>query len=54
MCAIHIAPDRNGEIIVPDAPGLGIEVDLAAMKRYLVDAEIRVKDRILYRTPRVD
>lgn len=51
MCATHIAPDRNGEIVVPDAPGLGIEVHLAAMKRYLVDVEIRAKDKILYRTP---
>ncbi|MGH6933319.1 MAG: enolase C-terminal domain-like protein, partial [Dongiaceae bacterium] len=54
MCATHIAPDRNGEVIVPDAPGLGIEVDLSALKKYLVDAEIKVKGEVLYRTPAID
>jgi L-alanine-DL-glutamate epimerase-like enolase superfamily enzyme len=53
MCANHIAPDRNGEILVPDAPGLGIEVDLAALKKYSVDVEIRVKDKVLYRSPAI-
>jgi L-alanine-DL-glutamate epimerase-like enolase superfamily enzyme len=51
MCKTHIAPDGNGEIRVPDAPGLGIEMDLAAMRRYLVDAEIKVGGKVLYRTP---
>jgi len=51
MCKTHIAPDSNGEVRVPDAPGLGIEVDLAAMKKYLVDAEIKVRGKVLYRTP---
>jgi L-alanine-DL-glutamate epimerase-like enolase superfamily enzyme len=54
MCATHIAPDRNGEIRVPDAPGLGITVDGASMKKYLVDAEIRVNGKLLYRTPSLD
>jgi L-alanine-DL-glutamate epimerase-like enolase superfamily enzyme len=54
MCANHIAPDRNGEIVAPDAPGLGIEVDLAALKKYGVDVEIRAKDKILYRSPVID
>jgi L-alanine-DL-glutamate epimerase-like enolase superfamily enzyme len=51
MCKTHIAPDRNGEVKVPDAPGLGIEADPAAMKKYLVDAEIKVGGKVLYRTP---
>ena len=51
MCRTHIAPDRNGEVKVPDAPGLGIEVDPAAMRKYLVDAEIKVGGKVLYRTP---
>jgi L-alanine-DL-glutamate epimerase-like enolase superfamily enzyme len=54
MCRTHIAPDRNGEIRVPDAPGLGIEIDGAAMKKYLVDAEIKVAGKTLYRTPALD
>jgi hypothetical protein len=36
---------------VPETPGLGIEPDLAGMKKYLVDAEIKVGGKILYRTP---
>jgi hypothetical protein len=38
---------------VSDAPGLGIEVDLAALKKYSVDVEIRVKDKVLYRSPAI-
>ncbi|HEX6121104.1 MAG TPA: mandelate racemase/muconate lactonizing enzyme family protein [Dongiaceae bacterium] len=54
MCRNHIAPDKNGEIRVPDAPGLGIEIDRTKMKKYLVDAEIKVAGRTLYRTPVLD
>jgi L-alanine-DL-glutamate epimerase-like enolase superfamily enzyme len=51
MCANHLTPDANGEVHVPDAPGLGVSVDTAAMKKYLIDAEIKVKGQVLYRTP---
>ena len=52
MSQDHIdARTRNGEIRVPDAPGLGIEIDLAAMRHYLVDVEIKVGGKVLYRTP---
>jgi L-alanine-DL-glutamate epimerase-like enolase superfamily enzyme len=51
MCRTHIAPDANGEVKVPEAPGLGIEMDQVAMKKYLVDAEIKVGGKVLYRTP---
>jgi L-alanine-DL-glutamate epimerase-like enolase superfamily enzyme len=54
ICANHLEPDKNGEIRVPDAPGLGMTVDRAGMKKYLVDAEIRVKGKLLYRTPSLD
>jgi L-alanine-DL-glutamate epimerase-like enolase superfamily enzyme len=53
LCANHIAPDRNGQIVLPDRPGLGIDIDLAAIKKYLVDVEIKVKGQVLYRTPPV-
>ena len=29
----HIAPDANGEIVMPDAPGLGIEINPEALAR---------------------
>lgn len=43
--------DENGEIAAPDAPGLGIEIDLDAVRKYLINVEIKVSDRILYKTP---
>ena len=47
----HIDRDRDGLIHVPDAPGLGMTVNVAGLKDYLVDAEIRVQGKVLYRTP---
>jgi L-alanine-DL-glutamate epimerase-like enolase superfamily enzyme len=53
MCAHHILPDQNGEVHVPHAPGLGIEVDTARIREFLVDVEIAVNGNTLYRTPAV-
>ena len=50
MTANHLLPDDNGQIHAPDAPGLGITVDTAAAKRYLVDVEIEVNGTVLYRS----
>ena len=47
----HIQVDSNGQVHVPDAPGLGIEVNTAGLRKYLVDVEIRTQGRLLYRTP---
>ena len=51
MTKTHIERDANGQIRAPEAPGLGIEPDLEGIKPYLVDAEIRVGGKVLYRTP---
>jgi L-alanine-DL-glutamate epimerase-like enolase superfamily enzyme len=51
MTRNHIRPDSNGQVRAPEAPGLGIEPDLAALQPYLVDAEIRVGSKVLYKTP---
>jgi L-alanine-DL-glutamate epimerase-like enolase superfamily enzyme len=51
MCKTHIAPNANGEIVLPEKPGLGIEIDMDAVKKYLIDVEIRVGGKTLYRTP---
>lgn len=48
----RIVPDANGEIRAPDAPGLGIDVDLDALEPYLRTVEIRVDDDVLYASPR--
>lgn len=47
----HLTPGADGTVSVPDAPGLGIEIDPAAVGRYLVDVEIRVGGKTLYATP---
>ena len=54
MCKTHIAPDANGEVRVPEAPGLGMEMDRVGMKKYMIDAEIAVGGKVLYRTPSLD
>jgi L-alanine-DL-glutamate epimerase-like enolase superfamily enzyme len=47
----HLERDDNGEISLPEAPGLGLTPDPAAMRKYLVDAQISVNGQVLYRTP---
>lgn len=54
LSANHLERDRDGHIAAPEAPGLGIEVDLNALRPYLVDTEIRVRGEVLYRTPSLD
>jgi L-alanine-DL-glutamate epimerase-like enolase superfamily enzyme len=52
MTANHIVPDANGEIRAPEAPGLGMTVDAAALQKYLVEVEIRVEGRTLFASSR--
>lgn len=47
----HLAMNDAGEVRLPEAPGLGIEPDLNAVRQYLVDAELVVNGQVLYRTP---
>lgn len=49
----HLERDANGLVRAPDAPGLGMEINYATVKRYLVDVEITVAGRVLYQTPHV-
>ncbi|MCP4380819.1 MAG: mandelate racemase/muconate lactonizing enzyme family protein, partial [Hyphomicrobiales bacterium] len=46
----HIVRNRSGEIEVPDAPGLGMEINPAALKQYSVDVEIRVGGETVFAT----
>jgi hypothetical protein len=39
---------------LPEAPGLGIEIDKAALQKYLAPVEIAVRGRTLYRSPPLD
>ncbi|HEX7926604.1 MAG TPA: mandelate racemase/muconate lactonizing enzyme family protein [bacterium] len=47
----HLAVDSTGHIRVPEAPGLGMTPDMQALRKYLVDVEIKVRGSVLYRTP---
>ncbi|MFC0678785.1 mandelate racemase/muconate lactonizing enzyme family protein [Lysobacter korlensis] len=47
----RLLPDANGEIHVPDAPGLGMSVDLEALEPYLHDVSITIDGRELYASP---
>jgi len=48
-----ILPDREGQIHLPEAPGLGLAPDSEAIRKYLVEVEIKVKGQTLYRTPTI-
>jgi len=54
MAANPIQRDVRGEIRAPEAPGLGIDIATAALRPFLVDAEIRVGGKVLYRTPELE
>ena len=47
----RIERDRNGEIRVPERPGLGLTPNSATIAKYLVETEIKVRGKVLYRTP---
>lgn len=47
----HLLPGADGQVRLPDAPGLGVTPDVDALRKYLVDAEIKVGGKVLYRTP---
>jgi L-alanine-DL-glutamate epimerase-like enolase superfamily enzyme len=51
MVRAPIPRAADGTIRAPEAPGLGVEVDAAALRPWLVQTEITVGDRVLYRTP---
>lgn len=44
----YLHRDAEGYVRLPDSPGLGIEVDHAAIRRYLVSVLIKVKDNVLF------
>lgn len=50
----HLRPDQNGEIRIPEAPGLGMTVNIAGLSRYLVDVEIQVQGTTIYKTPSLE
>jgi L-alanine-DL-glutamate epimerase-like enolase superfamily enzyme len=51
LSANHLLLDANGEIRAPDAPGLGVDVDLAGVTPYLRTVEIRVDGATVFSSP---
>jgi L-alanine-DL-glutamate epimerase-like enolase superfamily enzyme len=47
----RILPDAQGRIHLPEGPGLGLEPDLDAIKKYLVPVEIRVAGKVIFYSP---
>lgn len=46
----HLLPDGNGEIRLPDAPGLGLDIDRPALSGYQQPVDIRIGGQTLYRS----
>jgi L-alanine-DL-glutamate epimerase-like enolase superfamily enzyme len=47
----RIELDENGMIRAPEKPGIGVEINQDAIKKYLVTAKIEVGNQLLYQTP---
>lgn len=47
----HLEMDADGQICLPEEPGLGISPNIEAIKKYLVDVRIEVKGQAIYQTP---
>jgi L-alanine-DL-glutamate epimerase-like enolase superfamily enzyme len=46
----HVERDASGQITTPELPGLGLDVDTAALAKYLVDVEITMNGQRLFTT----
>ena len=53
IAATPLNRDADGNITIPDRPGLGIEVDAAAIAKYLVDLRIEVNGEAVFSSPRL-
>ena len=51
LTTTHLGRNADGLVTVPDAPGLGLEINTATVAQYLVETEITVAGQVLYRTP---
>jgi L-alanine-DL-glutamate epimerase-like enolase superfamily enzyme len=49
----HIVVNSDGYIQVPDAPGLGMQINEDTVRKYKVDVELTVGGKLLYETPSV-
>ena len=50
----HLNRDAQGYVNVPEIPGLGIEINCAAVRQYSVDVIIKAKNEMLFDSSRID
>ena len=49
----YLELDKNAQVRAPDAPGLGMNINVEGLTHYLVDVSIEVNGRNLYQTPKL-
>ena len=49
----YLELDKNAQVRAPDAPGLGIDINVEGLTHYLVDVSIELNGRNLYQTPKL-
>jgi L-alanine-DL-glutamate epimerase-like enolase superfamily enzyme len=50
----HLPQDSIGEVAAPDGPGLGITINMEAIRNHLQEVEIKVNGRVLYTHPHLE
>ncbi len=51
ICQDHLLLDSAGLVNVFDLPGLGVRMDIEAVRHYTQDLEISLSGKPVYRTP---
>lgn len=54
ICKERLSPDSEGLIQIPEKPGLGISLDMAEIKKYLISCRIELNGTLLYQSPDID
>ena len=54
MTSMSLEPNGDGCIHLPDAPGLGVEPDPEAIRKYQVDVRIEVGGKTIYESPKIE
>jgi L-alanine-DL-glutamate epimerase-like enolase superfamily enzyme len=49
----RLLPVRSGRVVLPEQPGLGIEPNALAIRKYLVETEIIVGGRKIMTSPKI-
>ena len=45
-----IDKDKNGYIKLPDGPGLGVDINLSSLKKYLRNVEISIDSNTIFQS----